>query len=471
MRIIPPTTRHLLTDSPAVFWRPTLIYFFAGICWIFFSDLVLNNTVFSLTEYRHFQTLKGLLFVGATTALMGALLRRQQNKIVLAQNEVLSLFRNYPTVVWMSDQTGRRIWFNQYWTEYTGLSLADSQHWGWLEAVHPNDLAMLKDVTNASLMMEQKYKLRYRLRSEDGTYSWFEEHTVHRSNNEHSKSQLVGICLPSQEATSDIRPNDRLDSEGLLRSEAIVQSTISAFVIARSDGDVVDKWALQLSGFEQVVGASITVEQFARGLEEPSIIREYEAVIDSGKGRTFDFITQVNGDARHLGCCISPLSSGSEEQVVIVIRDRTGTIVTERDSLHYLSANKFDLNDLRSLLSGPPDKRNACLLSACAPLLSGRARASIWEDLSGTDTWRQLAGKLPRVSDETQIRNLLATVSEQAEFVGEAPGLLAGLISDQGLSRQALVISGLELLHEVPKGTRELFSSVCLLGKTSQKEA
>jgi PAS domain S-box-containing protein len=90
-----------------------------------------------------------------------------------------ALLEGMPQLVWRSAASGRWNWAGRQWTEYTGLSDAESRDRGWLAAVHPEDregaVSAWERATQASGLFEADYRLR---RAGDGAWRWFQTRGV-----------------------------------------------------------------------------------------------------------------------------------------------------------------------------------------------------------------------------------------------------------------------------------------------------
>ena len=82
------------------------------------------------------------------------------------------LATSIPQLAFRTRPDGNRTWGSPQWIEFTGMSLADSVGFGWLDAIHPDDL----DSTRAAWREAQKtgeYYFEHRVRrKEDGEYRW-----------------------------------------------------------------------------------------------------------------------------------------------------------------------------------------------------------------------------------------------------------------------------------------------------------
>ncbi|MEG4802856.1 PAS domain S-box protein [Microcoleus sp. ARI1-B5] len=78
-----------------------------------------------------------------------------------------------PQIVWTGWPDGWIDYYNQRWFEYTGLTLEETQGWGWQPVVHPDDLENCVERWNNSVRTGETYEVEYRLkRASDGAYRW-----------------------------------------------------------------------------------------------------------------------------------------------------------------------------------------------------------------------------------------------------------------------------------------------------------
>ncbi len=79
-----------------------------------------------------------------------------------------------PQLIWTTDPAGNVEYVNERWIGYSGLGLADSQHDGWLEAVHPADRDVVRRSWELVRGSGDPLVLEYRVRAADsGRYRWF----------------------------------------------------------------------------------------------------------------------------------------------------------------------------------------------------------------------------------------------------------------------------------------------------------
>jgi PAS domain S-box-containing protein len=78
-----------------------------------------------------------------------------------------------PQLIWANEATGKAIYFNQRWYDYSGLSHDESVGLGWQVIVHPDDEPASVERWNEALAAGKVFDTEYRLRRADGLYRWF----------------------------------------------------------------------------------------------------------------------------------------------------------------------------------------------------------------------------------------------------------------------------------------------------------
>ena len=99
---------------------------------------------------------------------------QKQKESALIESEALFRFmaEAIPQKVWMADDKGHRNFFNQKWTEYTGLSLSELEGWGWTSVVHPDDRDQNIEAWKRSVETGLNFQFENRLLRKDGQYRW-----------------------------------------------------------------------------------------------------------------------------------------------------------------------------------------------------------------------------------------------------------------------------------------------------------
>lgn len=97
-----------------------------------------------------------------------------------AREELLAFSNSVPGIAWVAGPDGSLGRFNSQWDAYTGTSGASAQGRGWLDQVHPDDLARAGATWEAARGGSEPWQVEYRLRGRDGTYRWFLARAVPR---------------------------------------------------------------------------------------------------------------------------------------------------------------------------------------------------------------------------------------------------------------------------------------------------
>ncbi|MCU0544479.1 MAG: PAS domain S-box protein [Oscillatoriaceae cyanobacterium Prado104] len=78
-----------------------------------------------------------------------------------------------PQIVWTAWPDGGTDYYNQRWFEYTGMTLEETQGWGWQPVLHPDDLQNCLERWNRAVQTGETYEVEYRFkRAADGAYRW-----------------------------------------------------------------------------------------------------------------------------------------------------------------------------------------------------------------------------------------------------------------------------------------------------------
>jgi PAS domain S-box-containing protein len=77
-----------------------------------------------------------------------------------------------PLVVWIARPNGELDYFNQRWFDYTGMTLGQTQGWGWQPVLHPDDLQNCLERWAEAVRTGQPFEIEYRWQRADGIYRW-----------------------------------------------------------------------------------------------------------------------------------------------------------------------------------------------------------------------------------------------------------------------------------------------------------
>lgn len=153
-----------------------------------------------------------LVFEGRPAGLVAAHDVTERNRIQHAlrssEAEFRTLVESIPQIVWVTLPDGRHTDFNQYWLDYTGLTLEESLGHGWNPPFHPDDRGRAAERWLEATTTGEPYEIEYRLRRWDGVYHWMLGRAVPVHDAEGRIVKWFGTCTDIDDLK---RTQERLD--------------------------------------------------------------------------------------------------------------------------------------------------------------------------------------------------------------------------------------------------------------------
>jgi PAS domain S-box-containing protein len=162
-------------------------------------------------------------------------------------------------MVWIADPAGNVTYLNERWYEYTGQTRGEPPAAGWLDAVHPDDLALMLPAWHASVRSGAPFEVEYRLRDTNGAYHWFVARAVPERDPRGALQRWLGTCtdvdtqhsqLESVQRVADAFAQaqlpEKLPAEARLAFDA---TYLPAEDVAQVGGDWYDAFALDEDRF------------------------------------------------------------------------------------------------------------------------------------------------------------------------------------------------------------------------------
>ncbi len=242
------------------------------------------------------------------------------------------LAETIPQLVWTCTVDGLCDYLSSRWMEYSGTTLATNLGYGWLNVLHPDDVAHTQEVWSQSVTAATGYEVEFRLRRADGMYRWHLARAVPMTNAAGAVLRWVGSC-------TDIEERKQAE-EVRVRLAAIVESSSDA-IIAKDLSGVITNWnagAQQLFGYTEAEALGQTIYMLIPPelhAEETSILSRMRA----GERIEHYETVRVNqrGERLNVSLTLSPLRDASEKIIGIskIARDITERkrIEAEREQL------------------------------------------------------------------------------------------------------------------------------------------
>src|SRR5215813_1732272 len=100
-----------------------------------------------------------------------------------------------PVLIWMADPSGRSVFLNRPWLDFTGRSLEEELGEGWIGSIHPEDRDRFREAYREAVAARRTLRLEYRLRRADGEHRWVLGTGVPRMESDGAFTGLIGSCL------------------------------------------------------------------------------------------------------------------------------------------------------------------------------------------------------------------------------------------------------------------------------------
>ncbi len=139
-----------------------------------------------------------------------------------SETKFRSLADTIPQLVWSCLPDGRGEYFNKGWLEYTGTTVHESLHHGWIHFVHPAEQAEIRSSWQKSLTSGEPFQHECRLRYRRGSvYRWFITRATPTRDSRGLIHRWVGSCTDVHDQRCFLEEREALlESERVARSEA-----------------------------------------------------------------------------------------------------------------------------------------------------------------------------------------------------------------------------------------------------------
>jgi diguanylate cyclase (GGDEF)-like protein/PAS domain S-box-containing protein len=102
--------------------------------------------------------------------------RKQTEKSISAARDFyLTLFEEFPALIWRSGVDAKCDYFNKTWLTFTGRTIEQEMGDGWAEGVHPDDLDRCVSFYLDAFHDRRPFQMEYRMRRHDGEYRWIKD--------------------------------------------------------------------------------------------------------------------------------------------------------------------------------------------------------------------------------------------------------------------------------------------------------
>jgi len=143
------------------------------------NEMSLEKDVETPGGLVHFQIrLKRMLdlyekFVGTIVLLNDiSYLKQAERTVARARDFYLTLFEEFPSLIWRAGSQGRFDYFNRAWLQFTGRTMEEEVGEGWEQGLHPDDVSRFRAAYAEALETRRPFETEFRIRRSDGRFRW-----------------------------------------------------------------------------------------------------------------------------------------------------------------------------------------------------------------------------------------------------------------------------------------------------------
>jgi PAS domain S-box-containing protein len=153
-----------------------------------------EENVFSENEEQIVEALAAQAAVAIDNARLYDALQRERERLARSESRYRAIVTAAPTqqAIWVANAEGEIGEDVPALREITGQSYEELRGWGWADAIHPDDRARVDEAWRQSILGRMPMLQRYRMRTRDGAYRWFETTGVPVLGDDGSLIEWVG---------------------------------------------------------------------------------------------------------------------------------------------------------------------------------------------------------------------------------------------------------------------------------------
>lgn len=169
-----------------------------------------------------------------------------------------------PSLIWMSNEHGHRIYFNKGWLDYTGKIMEIELENGWEDGIHPDDLETFRKKYGHAFHHKEQLKCDYRLLSRDGSYRWMHETGFPFFSSDLTFLGYTGSCV---DITERKRSEEALKNFNIELEKRIKERTLE-LEIEVEERKAAQKKEAQILQAQRVISSLLRIALDTKALQE-----------------------------------------------------------------------------------------------------------------------------------------------------------------------------------------------------------
>ncbi len=192
-----------------------------------------------------------------------------------------------PVLIWVADESGKCIYFNRPWLNFTGRTLEQELGDQWLENVHDDDKETCMQQYLSAFKQRQPFRIVYRLKNADGEFRWFFDSGVPRYTKSGEFSGYIGSCM-------DITEMKQMEAElEATRDEALRLSEAKSMFLANMSHEI-------RTPMNAIIGMGDLLAETGLTVEQTEYLRIFQRATESLLNLINDILDLSKIEAGHL---------------------------------------------------------------------------------------------------------------------------------------------------------------------------
>lgn len=228
----------------------------------------------------------------------------------------LTLFDDFPALIWRSNTNNESNYFNKRWLEFTGRKLENEIGTGWIKGIHPEDTELFVSRLRESYKTRMPCEMQYRLKRYDGQYRWIVDRSNPYYDMDGNFAGFIGACNDiTEEKNADI---------ALKKYQVLAEKARDTILFMDMDGKIIEAndSALKIYGYSREEILTKTVYDLRGGY---SLLIRQQIETAKKKGIFFEATHyRKDGTAFPVEVDVQSTVIDNKEVLLSIIRDITG---------------------------------------------------------------------------------------------------------------------------------------------------